>query len=163
MADLPNITVLDGQTAEVNNILVFGLADPRSKDTNVEPAPNAEMKKLARKLEQRLARLPVQPLIVAVHDGRLAERIMGKVPVVLQGHTHRARVEKRGQTTVIDAGTTGATGIRLFQREQPQKLNFTLSLLYVDPQEKKLIAVDSVEVTALEGDFVLKRNLINGK
>jgi predicted phosphodiesterase len=163
MEDLPTVSVLDRQTIDINGVLVYGQADPRSRDSRVEPVSNAEMKKLATELERRLNQLPVEPLVVAVHDGRLAERVIGKVPIILRGHTHRAKVEKRAQSTVVDAGTTGATGIRLLQSEEPQKLNFTLSLLYIDPLEKKLIAVDSVEVTALEGDFVLKRNLINGK
>lgn len=161
MKNLPKVTILDGQTVEVRGVPIYGLADPLSKTTEVEPASDKKMEALARKIEQQTASASPKPLIVAVHDGRMAERLIRKVPVVLEGHTHKPFVEEKGKTTIINAGTTGGAGIRLFRSKKPQRLNFTVSLLYIDPEEKRLIAVDSVEVTGLEGDFVLKRNLIN--
>ncbi len=163
MKELPNVTVLDGGTTNLQGILVYGKEDPSSMDITVESVPDPEMKKFTNKVEQQISSLKSKPLIVAVHDLRMAERVTGKIPIVLAGHTHKPGIEKKGKTIIINAGSTGATGIRVFQGDKPQKLNFTFSLLYIDPEQKKLIAVDSVEVTGLEGNFVLKRNLINNE
>lgn len=160
LRNLPQVTILDRQVAEVKGLLIYGQADPVSRSTDVKPASDKEMSKLFRQLEQQITSESPKALIVVVHDGRMAEGVIGKVPIILEGHTHKSSLEEKGKTTIVNAGTTGATGFRLFKSERSQQINYALSLLYIDPSQKKLVAVDSIEVTALEGDFVLRRNLI---
>jgi putative phosphoesterase len=160
MRSLPPVKVLDGQAIDIKGMKVFGKADPVSGVEKVKPVSGKEMKKLATKIKRQVDSMSRKPLIAAVHDPRMSKKLVNKVPIVLQGHTHKASIEEVGDTTFINPGTTGASGLRLFNNGQSQKQKYTVSLLYIDPGKRKLIAVDSIEVTGLEGEFVLKRRLV---
>lgn len=158
----PGVTVLDDREVEQNGMTVYGLADPLAGIPQVDPISDNEMDRRARQLEKRFADLNPKPLIVAVHDPRMAEYLYGKVPIILAGHTHEARISRKGKTTYINAGSSGASGLGLLQDRNPGRQRYTVSLLYIDAAAKQLVAVDSMEITGLSGEFVLRRTLIDG-
>ncbi len=160
MSSLPSVKVLDGHAIAVKDVNVFGKADPISKIEKVGPAADRDMKKMAAKAGREVAAMHDQPLIAALHDPRMTKKLVNRVPIVLQGHTHKPGIEEVGDTTFINPGTTGASGLRLLNNGHSQKQRYTVSLLYIDPQKKTLVAVDSIQVTGLEGEFVLKRKLV---
>ena len=160
MRSLPEVKVLDGQAVDLEGVKIFGQADPISKVDRVKPASSKVMGRVAAKIAHEVGSMKRKPLIAAVHDPRMAKKLAGKVPIVLQGHTHKAGIEEAGKTTFINPGTTGASGLRVLNNGHSQQQKYTVSLLYIDPDKNKLIAVDSIEVTGLEGEFVLRRKLI---
>ena len=163
MRSLPQVKILDDNMEEIKGIKVYGLADPMSTSTKVKPASNKQMKKLARQVARRVGSVSDKPLIVALHDPRMSAEVVSKVPIIQVGHTHKASIEEKGKTAIINPGTTGASGIRALNNNHTQELSFTVSLLYIDAREKKLIAVDSIQVTGLEGEFILKRKLVKAR
>jgi len=155
---LKNITVLGEKPVRKKDLLIMGVPDPLSTKTEVKPLTDQKMDQKAKQLAQKMGFLKKKPFIFAVHDGRQAAKIVGKVPVVLMGHTHRVKIKNRKETILINAGTTGAAGLRTF--EVQSGVPNTLNILYIKPDVPELLAVDTVEVMGIEREFVLRRTLI---
>lgn len=138
---LPNVTVLNGQVADVEGFTFLGLPNPasaRASVGNVDTTPQ-ELQAGAETLLQTLHGLPTPPDMIAIHNPEEARPLLGSVPLVLCGHLHRYYVETlsaiepppadphapatRGaavpfDTVICNAGTTGAAGLRYFEKEQ---------------------------------------------
>ena len=70
------------------------------------------------------------------------------MPLVLSGHTHRAREGRIGRTTrLLVEGSTGGGGLRALQGDEPTPL--ACSVLYFDPSSGELVAYDRVTVRGL--------------
>ncbi|HHX75317.1 MAG TPA: hypothetical protein GX699_10490 [Firmicutes bacterium] len=113
------------------------------------------------RLQQLLAAEEEEIHVACAHHPRIAEKSLGLVPVVLTGHTHQFAITERGRSVMINAGTTGAEGIRGLQtvKETP----YTLALLHFSRREDYgiyLKAVDIIHVYQLQSGFSLERRLI---
>ncbi len=82
------------------------------------------------------------------HDPTHAELFDGTAPLVLAGHAHER------QTVVLDEGTrimvqgsTGGAGLRALEGEEPTPV--TLSVLYLDPDTRQLVAWDDITLGGL--------------
>lgn len=152
LAQLPNVTLLHGQWAQVGGLTLLGLPNPASARAgvgSVDTTP-AEIETGGQALAQLAASRLLPPDIVAVHDPNEGRALWGHVPVILCGHLHRLYLEQHspeggeaqepGQsfagtppvplahlpspvpphyaTWVCNAGTTGAAGLRYFEKEQ---------------------------------------------
>ncbi len=134
MRGVKNVTVLDGKEVDIKGITVIGFADPAS--ANPRPALIDDKAKAALRAQiiGTLKPLPAGPLILAVHNPKAVNGLLGRVPIILVGHTHKADLIERDGFIENNAGTTGAAGLRT-----------------------------SLEVTGTQGEFRLERNLIKGK
>ena len=159
LSSLPNVRILDGED-KVVGLAITGFPDPAGKgpfDARTDPA---QLRKGAEQVQIRLASRPDYPFFLLVHERQLAEKVLGKVPVVLVGHSHRESIKRSRGSLVLDAGTTGGAGIRNFT--QSDEVPLSLHLLHIDPEEQKLLAVDRITFGGAGGAFSLSRKLANG-
>jgi len=161
MRKIKNVVFLDGKPVTVKGITILGMADPASASSEVAPANDAVMATFRLKVKRILESQPEKPLILAVHNPKAVRGLLGQVPIVLVGHTHKAGLTEKNGCVIDNAGTTGAAGLRTFQNEAG--VPYTLDLLNIDSSKKKLVAIDSLAVTGAEMEFRLERNLIKGK
>lgn len=160
----PNAVVLDGQAADVAGLRFFGVGDPRyTPDKDEATGDEAEREAAAAfapELARRLAAAePPAVDVLAVHDPRMAARSHGAVPLVLAGHTHRHRIERRGATVVLTQGSTGGAGLRALRGDTPTPLS--CAVLYFDRQSRALLAYDQVTVSGLGGtDTRIARHVV---
>jgi predicted phosphodiesterase len=181
VAAQPNAIVLDGDAATVAGLRFWGIGDPRYTPDKSQELVGSEQEAalafapiVANRLE---ADEPPAVDVAMVHDERMARDLGGEVPVVLAGHTHKARQgtiapredgdtapepdataagDGSSPTTSPDDGTlllvegsTGGGGLRALQGEQP--LPLSASVLYFDRETHRLLAYDSVRVAGLGG------------
>lgn len=146
------IKVLEDGSAMLAGVKVYGLADPISYLGTVkcddELVASTEASG-AERLRRRLASGESTPDVVAVHNPTGEEDFAGLASVVVTGHTHRAKLEHKGNTWYLGAGTTGGFGA-----SSPP---WTAAVLYFDAgKPNKLIAIDQLTV-GRNGEFSLAR------
>ncbi|MBO8127283.1 MAG: metallophosphoesterase family protein [Firmicutes bacterium] len=158
LAGLPNVRVLNG-TVEVLGLEVAGLPDPAAKDNDVHSTPG-ELAQYQQQLRSLIER--EQPDLLAVHNWRVAQELSGLVPVILTGHNHKAGWSEVDGSVVINAGSTGAEGLRGFQKAEGSP--YTAMLLYLREKEGeyRLKTLDYLEFSPDGTGFSLDRQAIKG-
>ena len=150
LASFPNVTVLDdGAVAEVAGLRWAGTGDPTySPSSLVKVAGSREA--LTAAGEQvadavRAADAAGQPVDVAlVHQPRMAEPLLGLVPLVLDGHVHERGHRVESGTLELTQGSSGGAGLRTLEEDAPLPLQ--MSVLRFDPDDRRLLAVDDITV-----------------
>ena len=146
----PNATVLDGpQVAEVAGLRFLGQGDPRfirDEETRGKATPEV-LDVVGRQLLEAYEAAPEKPHLVLSHDPATTDALVGEVPVVLTGHTHKRRTETVDGTTLIVQGSTGGAGLRALRGEEPTPV--TLSVLYLDRATGELQAFDDITLGGL--------------
>jgi predicted MPP superfamily phosphohydrolase len=125
-----NVTVLTGKPVTVLGLTIVGLPNPASLRAgvgNVDTTPE-ELSTGGQQLLTIISGLPTPPDIVAIHNPQESWPVWGHTPLVLCGHEHRAYIDIQAsapggapgpfRTVICNAGTTGAAGLRYFEREQ---------------------------------------------
>ena len=150
---LPNGSVLEGTTALVDGIRILGVGDPRftpDKDTRDGTTP-ATVGGAGGQLAARawaLASAGERVDVALVHDPTAARQLDGTVPLVIAGHVHRRHDETLARgTRLFVQGSTGGSGLRALEREQPTPV--TLSVLYLDRRTGRLQAWDDISLGGL--------------
>lgn len=155
-----NVTVLGSEPLEILGIRVAGIPDPSAESYSPENVSIAKLSQHAAAINEAYRGKEHGIDIFAVHNHRIANQIEpGIFPVVLCGHNHVQSINQVGGTVYVNAGTTGAAGIRGIQAGQV--VPFSLSMLYFtrDPITGRfnLTAVDSIQVQSLKQSFSLQR------
>lgn len=156
------VKVLTGGVVDVQGLKILALADPLSYSKDISPLSEEMLKKSQEKLVKLWEEAAVKPDLLAVHNIQLAKPLVGKVPLILYGHTHQYGIEIQNKTVLINAGTTGGAGLRGLQAEK--EVPYSVILLHFQRnKENKLIltATDTIKVYNLEGGFILERKLFN--
>ncbi|KJR99737.1 MAG: hypothetical protein VR68_08365 [Peptococcaceae bacterium BRH_c4a] len=158
MKSIPEVTVLNGSTVTVKNMRIAGFPDPSSDTSDIEPPPLNMIPHLAGEIEKALLAQPDKPDILALHNHRIAQLLIGKAPVILYGHDHRLAVKEISETILIDAGSSGAAGLR---RLQGDRTPYTVVLQYYAPEgrQMKLLAADTITVKNLDSGFQVERHI----
>lgn len=155
----PNVVLVEGGEQEIMGLRIVGIGDPSADSYSPQPPALDEISAIAQRINQNWADVPDRPDIFMVHNHRIAQQIdPGLFPVVLFGHSHSLGIDERNGTVYINAGTTGAAGIRGFQSREP--LPYSLSLLHYARNadgELELVAVDGVHVSGAGSGFSLQR------
>jgi hypothetical protein len=158
---VPGALVLaDGEPVEVAGLRIVGWNDPvAERDGFGDPAHRpADLARYEELLKGWMNRGGVADVAV-MHHYAPAKLLTGRVPLVLFGHDHTARVEKEGGTVFVDAGTTGAGGTRYFT--SPKHPPFTAAILhFAGTGRRDLVAVDMVSVREPTGDFTIERTSV---
>lgn len=145
---IPGVTVLTTGVAEIAGVRVFGIPDPISRDFGVEPDKEAIASQTAAAFDRfaNAIRSGEQtPDIVAIHNPAMEKPFFGKVPVILSGHTHSARLYMSQGTARVNSGTIGGTPYLPEQLSAP--LPHSASILYfTDTFPRRLVAIDSISV-----------------
>jgi predicted phosphodiesterase len=160
MKDIPNVIVLEEGQVDVLGLRVAGIADPSSRDSGMVVAADYVLDEYATRLGDVIDQEENLPHVVAVHHPRIAARFLNRVRVVLTGHNHQLDIREQGEAVMINAGTTGASGIRGLQARQ--ETPFSLVLLHFGQQadgELYLKAADVIRVFQLQSGFTLERRL----
>ena len=145
VARQPNATVLDGpEVVEVGGVRFLGQGDPRFiRDAQTRgQAPPEVLELVGEQLREAHDDAEDKPHLVLTHDPASAGPLLGGPPVVLAGHTHERRSETSEGTTLLVQGSTGGAGLRALRGEEPTPV--TLSVLYLDPDDKQLQAYDDI-------------------
>lgn len=156
LAEVPGITLVDGDVVEVGDVRILGVADPTfTADNQVSTRDANELKKASAASVARLVRR-TRPDVLAVHDLRQANDSPGEVAVVIAGHTHERSTTEVDGTRLLTVGSTGATGLGDFLVEtsrpyEAQVLRFRGGVL---------VAIDYLTLQGVGGDFVLDRQLV---
>ena len=154
MEQIPNVIILKEDIVEVMGFNIAGIEDPSAVSTEMAVKNEETLMEYTTRLEDVIDSSGVVPDIVGVHHPMIAKEFFSKIPVVLTGHTHQQNIEIKENSTLINAGTTGAAGIRGFQVDED--VPFSLALLHMS-EEKELLAVDLIEITHLEGGYRVER------
>jgi len=156
----PNVIMLNNREVRVKGLRIAGIFDPAALTADVVPPPSETLGKYINQLNGLLNKLDHVPDILMVHSPRMAINFAGKVPLILNGHDHHYSTRQLKGTSIVDAGTTGAAGLRGLQstREVP----YSLYLLHFNQRPKQgyqLLAADLLRVSNLESGFTLERKV----
>jgi predicted MPP superfamily phosphohydrolase len=149
VAEAPNAVVLDGTPVDVAGLRLLGAPDPRfTPDQRTRGTADEDIRRASEELADAARSLARPADIVVFHDPTHAELFDGAASLVLAGHAHER------QTVVLDEGTrimvqgsTGGAGMRALENEEPTPV--TLSVLYMDPETKQLVAWDDITLGGL--------------
>ncbi len=148
---LPNTTVLDGpEVRTVKGLRFVGIGDPRftpDKTTGGDDAPRSLQEAAGKKLCAPLIDGEEKVDIVMVHEPAAAEQCFGAAPLVLAGHTHKRSSERKDGTLLLVQGSTGGAGARSLEGDNPTPLE--MSVLYLDPSSKRVLARDDITLGGL--------------
>jgi len=125
MESTPGVTVLGGRFVEEDGVVVGGFPDPAALSANPQPSSDGRLAQEAARIAGIVDSHDPKPFIVAVHDPKQAARLDGKVPVVLNGHTHRESVVVENGIVFLDAGSTGGSESSTEQGSPPESRNST--------------------------------------
>lgn len=152
---LDNVVLLDGQPTLIGSVEIMGWPDPTftaSNGTSTEEGNAIRLQEAPRVAE---AVRTHQPDLLAVHDQRLAQQSLGSVPLVLAGHTHERDIVEETGTTLLVAGSAGATGLGSFLVET--NLPYEAQVIYL--RDSTLVAVDYVTFSAAGGQSKVERRI----
>lgn len=152
------VIVLENEIKEIKGLRVAGITDPAASSAEkVIVEDQAAVENYARSVKPLLEEDKEKLDVLAVHKPFIGEILSDYAPVVLHGHTHQASAEETEDTIFINAGTTGASGIRGLERgEDP----YSMYILYFNPSEDNgmsLSVADFISVPQLPGGFNLQR------
>lgn len=163
LSTIPNAVLISHEEQNISGLRIAGTGDLVADSYLATPASPSELDAYVKELNTAWSQTVTRPDVFMVHNHIVAEGLHpGLFPVVVHGHTHLWGLKDMGETVYINAGTTGAAGIRGFQGREP--LPYSLSLLYFGAnQEGKLVlqAVDGVHVTGLGMSFSLQRTFLD--
>ena len=147
-------TLLDGDMATVRGLRIMGFGDPKAEENFPKTAEMdfPGLNRLAISVKARLKRMKTRPQVLMIHDPVASRRLMGQVPLILSGHTHNATIVEEQGTVYVNAGTSGASGVRYFKNyEKP-----FYSMAVIDVTLGATLTVDRVTMLyadKLENDF----------
>jgi len=166
MEYIDNVVVINNEIVNVKGFNIMGLHDPISASSEVlAPPPMNVIIEYIQKAEIILEQAYITPDIFVVHHPYIAEEFVNRIPVLLHGHRHRVTVTSREESVIIDAGTTGAAGIRGLQ--SINEVPYSLVLLHFIREENELEvrnvlrAADVIKIYGLVGSFIIERTVFD--
>jgi len=142
---------------EIAGLRIAGIADPASHSTAMVVAEEAKMEEAARQLQEIVAKNKKIDLI-AVHNPELFKYVRNNNNVLLGGHLHTPYIKEEENYLEINAGTTGAAGIRGLKNLE---INFSLIVLNLQYSEADNayhpFSADLIKVTQFPLNFSFER------
>jgi hypothetical protein len=135
---------------------VLGVGDPTVTALRTIPVETLERTYRAQYPSTRRLVREEEPDLLLVHSPVQARPILGQVPVIVAGHIHRTRLEVLDGSVVAVVGSSGATGLGDLLVDETSPYEFQI-LRFLDGT---LVAVDQIQLTGADGDFVLNRQVI---
>jgi len=159
LSAIENVTILDCEMINVKGINILGFSDVSSKALRIDSSDEVDNLKLNLTIRDKLRTLSEMPDILAVHDPEATAGLTGLVPIILNGHVHKASLKEENGTLIINAGTTGAAGIRGIQSKND--IPYSAILLYFKNDEAlkkpQLFAADIIKISNLKAGFQVER------
>lgn len=138
----PNAIILDGSPIDIAGLRFIGAPDPRfTPDQSSRSTVDEDIENGTRELAEAAERLLKPADAIVYHDPEHADFFDGIAPLVLAGHKHQRSTYLLDEgTRVFIQGSTGGSGLRALEDEEPTPVMF--SILYFDPESKDLVAWD---------------------
>ncbi|NLO88942.1 MAG: metallophosphoesterase [Clostridia bacterium] len=162
MSSLENVILLNGGGSVVRGIPVAGIADPSSKGGDILFSEDDQVEQEISKLKELFEKEGFRPTIIAAHRPNIIREFVGYAPVLLCGHSHSFSIDNEGGSVIINAGTSGAAGIRNLQTSK--EIPYTVVLLHFERDEDNnwiLRAADLLTINNISGVFTMTRKIIN--
>lgn len=149
VAEQPNAIVLDHNPVRVAGLYFYGAPDARfTPDQQTRGTASEDLRRSSEELAERVRNLAVRPDVLVYHDPTYADLFQDTAPLVLSGHAHRRRdIVLEDGTRVFVQGSTGGAGLRGLEGEEPTPV--MLSVLYFNPETKRLVARDDITLGGL--------------
>jgi predicted phosphodiesterase len=161
LAKLDNVHVLDGTSALLHGLRIYGLGDPIPPSITRDIPDDVFESRVRGEGERVVADLATLPPVdvITVHDDRMAEAAAGRVPLVLSGHFHEEEARVIDGTLFLRVGTTGGSALTTF--EPDVDIPLTAEVLYFAPgSPPTLIAYDVIEQNVKTGSLTVTRHTI---
>jgi predicted phosphodiesterase len=155
---IENIILLEEGIIEIGGLSIAGIADPASSSTAMVVADEDSMERAAQRLHD-IAADAGKVHIIAAHNPLIFKYLRNNNNLLLGGHQHTPYIKKNDNYVEINAGSTGASGIRGVQK---MEINFSLVLLQFQiSEEGDLIpfSADLIKVKHFPLNFSLERFL----
>lgn len=163
LSEYPQVLVLTGGIVDVQGLRILALADPSSASFEITPAAGDAVIKAASELASMWQEAEKKPYLLAVHNLKVAEHMIGRVPVLLYGHTHQFSIKEENGSILVNPGTSGGAGIRGLQATK--EIPYSVVLLHFKKNEENeliLTATDTIKLFNLEKGFTLERKQFSG-
>ncbi len=150
--------VLENEAIELNGLLIGGVADPSAESSLMAVAPDQDLSEAGAAAYAHFIAAGTMPDVIAVHNPLLGAPFTGLSAAILSGHTHRAEVRFEEGSALINAGSTGAAGVRGLQ--SPQDNPYSMVVLYFDRDDAGRpfpVMADLLSVQQYHDSFTLKR------
>lgn len=157
---IPNVTVLDGKVKQIRGLNIAGIEDPSSHTGDYQAPDQSKIREATGKMEDIITESGVNPDIVVIHNPRIAKGFWGKVPVVLTGHDHQYKIKLKSNSVLIDAGTSGASGVGALMTKKEIPYSFVL-LHFARTGEgiMRLKYTDTIRISNLQSGYSLERRV----
>jgi predicted phosphodiesterase len=154
-----NVIVMTKRIYQINGLTILGWPDPAALSGDRLMPENHEIEREAEALRAFVETANEEIDLLAVHNRKLVTPVPTGIPLVLYGHDHKPVILEEAGTVFVNAGTTGAAGVRGFGNES---IPYSVALLRFNLKDDKyrLAAVDQIRVFSLHGKFVLERTMI---
>lgn len=159
---IPNVTVLENGIKNIQGMKVAGISDPSSQTYDFHAPVRAKIDQAAEKLRMTITKSGIRPDIVVAHNPSIATKFWGQIPMVLIGHDHRYRIEVKPNSVLIDAGTSGASGIGAFRFST--EIQYSFVLLHFDRTKNgmRLKYTDTIRISNLQSGYSIERRVYPG-
>ena len=161
LTELDNVHILKGNY-HFEDLRLVGHPDPLAASSEFRSPTATEITKNTETIKEIISIQEKPPHIIVVHNHRIANNLRGKAPLILHGHTHSKEISIEPDSIIINAGTTGAAGLRSLETTAGT-LPYTMVLIRLKKMDSSFIlqALDTVIINDLNRGFTLKRNLLN--
>lgn len=150
--------ILGNEMIELMGLRIAGVADPSSESALMAIAPDQVLRERAATAYKNLTSGAEQPDLVAVHHPLMGNPFVGETSVILSGHTHRAQVRFEQGSALINAGTTGAAGVRGLQAPIDNPYSMVVLYFELDSEGNQgMLMADLLSVQQYHDSFTLKR------
>lgn len=160
LSKYPQVQVLTGGIVDVQGLRILTIADPASAIAAITTTDPHIITETKAKLKSFWEEATNKPNVLVIHNFALAEELLGYVPLVLFGHTHQYTIREEKGSVLVNAGTTGAAGLRGLQAAKV--IPYSVILLHFNRDENnelKLSATDTIRLDNFEKGFILERKL----
>ncbi|MFO7819772.1 MAG: metallophosphoesterase, partial [Halanaerobacter sp.] len=159
LSEFPNLYLLRKDIIEIKGIKIAGLEDPSAQSSEVKVVGGKDLAPFQDQLVKLIAQAKRMPDIIAVHQFDLAKPLVGKIPLLMHGHDHSFKIYDQDETLIIDAGTTGAAGVRGLKSKEG--IPYSVALLHFKDKSSnlKLKFVDIIRFYNRHSGFILERRL----
>lgn len=164
VAEQPNAIVLNHEPVRVAGMYFYGAPDARfTPDQQTRGTASEDLRLGSEELVTRVRNLAVRPDVIVYHDPTHADLFEDTAPLILSGHAHRRQdIVLDDGTRVMVQGSTGGAGLRGLEHEEPTPV--TLSVLYFNPETKRLVAWDDIKLGGLGlSSAEIRRTQVDGE
>lgn len=164
LENINSVININGSLINVKGIIFAGINDPASISNNVVLPLQEKMNEYMMQINDMLYASETVPDVLLVHNPWLGKMFAGRVRTILHGHNHQYGIETIKGSLLINAGTTGAAGIRGLG--ESNEVPYSLAVLHFENQQAdtsglnwRLIATDTIQVYNSKPGFTVEHHV----